>query len=121
MFFNLNLHIKDVPIGYQEYFSVNGSYVISYFSRNAKKIGFQLVIHELSIGHSYFMDEISYNIFSNECFRQLAIQMPPFEDIFETELSSVEHGVLVAPFYFYPHPFFIYKKEQFNFLHYSKN
>lgn len=121
MFFDLNLHIKDVPLGYREKFKVDDSFVISYFNRNAQKVGFKLVIHELSIGNSYFMDETSYFIFSNECLRQLNIQMPSYESFFETELSSVQYGVLILPFIFQAHPFFYYKREQFNFLHYSRN
>jgi hypothetical protein len=121
MFLDINLHIKDVHLGYQESFLFEDANIISTFNSNSKKMGFRLLVHNLSIGHKYFMDETAYYIFSRECLNQLFIQMPTFEEIYETNLSSVEYGVLVAPFYFYAHPFFSYKREQLDFLINSKN
>jgi hypothetical protein len=120
MFLDINLHLKDVHLGYQENLSIYDT-AINYFNRKGKEVGFRIVVHNLSIGHKYFMDEQAYNIFSNECLKQLFIQLPPFEDIVEAGFSSVEHGVLIAPFYFSSHPFFFYKREQFDFLTTSKN
>lgn len=123
MFFDLNLHIKDVHLGYEEDYLLSDANVISFWNYNnkAEKIGFRLVIHNLSIGKSYFMDENSYAIFYEECLSQLNIQMPTFEEIFETQLSSVEHGVLVTQYFFTIHPYFTYKRQQFYFLNSCKN